>query len=236
MKRSRKLAGLVIAVAAAGSLATGLAVASTTTTTHPITLCVGKLGGNITAPGSNGQCSKLLQTAIQVASDSDVAALAARADAAEATILSQGQTIQSQGATISDHATRLQQAEGTINHLDQTLQLYGDTIGRQAAQLQQDEAAIKALENAVGGKLSFTAAADLPGTFSWRLVGSKLQPNSNVQVRNQGGSLVATVPVDSQGSLDYSGSGDCIQLPLAAAGTDVLGRVTANLTTAPGCP
>lgn len=82
MKRSLKL-GLAVAMAAAATAVGGVAVADTTTTTNPITLCVGKLGGNVTAPDSDGQCKKL-QTAIQVASASDVAALAARADAIEA--------------------------------------------------------------------------------------------------------------------------------------------------------
>jgi hypothetical protein len=56
--------------------ATGIAIA--TTTTSPITLCLAK-GGAVVAPGSNGQCGKG-QTAISLASGADLQTLANRVD------------------------------------------------------------------------------------------------------------------------------------------------------------
>jgi hypothetical protein len=85
MKRSVKLGACIAAAVGIGSLVSGLAVATTATTMHPVTLCVNKIDGEVSAPGSTGQCSKS-QTAIQVASAADVAALATRMDAAEQTL------------------------------------------------------------------------------------------------------------------------------------------------------
>jgi len=77
MKRSIILAAGAIGCLAIGSLVTGLAVA-TTSTTNPITLCVSSQPNNaVSTPGRSGQCLKG-QTAIEVASAADLDALAAQ--------------------------------------------------------------------------------------------------------------------------------------------------------------
>jgi hypothetical protein len=115
MKRPIKITALIAAAVAAGSIATGLAAASTTTTvTHPITLCVSKVGGGTVAtPGLNGQCSRA-QSAINVASASDVAALAARLDTAEQTISDQAAAISSLQSENSSLGGRVAAAENIV--------------------------------------------------------------------------------------------------------------------------
>ena len=83
MRVSLKLATAVIGGAALVSAAS-VAVASTVTpTTHPVTLCIGKLGGNVTAPATNQPCSRL-QTSVQLASNSDLQAVLTRIQSDEA--------------------------------------------------------------------------------------------------------------------------------------------------------
>jgi hypothetical protein len=85
------------------TLATGIAVA-TTTRTSPITLCVGK-GGALTLP-TGGSCNSR-QTAIQVASAADVQALATRMDGVEGAQSTDESTINSLQSRVSSLQTQL---------------------------------------------------------------------------------------------------------------------------------
>jgi hypothetical protein len=94
-----KITAIVGAAMVAGAAITGVAVATTSTATHPVTLCADSKG-NLTYPGAGKSCTSK-QTAVDVASNSDVAGLASRMDVAEATIAAQKATIDSQAQALT---------------------------------------------------------------------------------------------------------------------------------------
>jgi hypothetical protein len=125
MKQLVKIGAILGAAMVTGAAITGVAVATTTaTTTHPVTLCADSRG-NLTYPGAGKSCSSR-QSEVVVASSTDVANLATRLDAAEATIAAQGQTILSQaqvGAVYVDETRTEMNLAGTYPVIVATLDL-----------------------------------------------------------------------------------------------------------------
>jgi hypothetical protein len=221
MNRSVKLAVLAVGCVAAGSLATGLAVATTTTTTHPITLCVTKVGGVVTTPGSNGQCSKL-QTAVQVASASDVAAIAARMDAVE---------------------TANQSLTNQLHTDEQTISSQANVIASLSSRLDSDETTLNALANRFHAQLTATSQPADPGNaFYWTATGSNLEPGSPVILHE---TIQSVIPyskqigtADANGNLSVTQEFGCTEdSQIFFTGTDIFGHtVTSNtIATGAGC-
>jgi hypothetical protein len=171
MKRSLKIGLVVAAVVAAGAAVGGVAVAATTTTTHPITLCVGTLLSNVTGPGGDGRCDRL-QTTITVASAGDVAALAARMDAADETNALQDLKIES--------ITNRTNADRTI---------FNRRFLEDEAKIASQQAAFDKLKASLPGSLTATNVVNSisPGIYYDATVnGSSLQPGSHVWLNETG--------------------------------------------------
>jgi Flp pilus assembly protein TadG len=214
---------VAVSCLALGSVATGLAVAASITTTHPITLCVGKLGGNVTAPGSTGKCTKL-QNAIQVASAADVAALASRADAAE-------------GKQAAD--------ELDISNLQAANQ-------KLTTRLADDEAALQKLLTGVTGRLTISSEANafhsdpIDKLWDTPVTGSNLKPGSDIILHSTTDGSPVAVRIGAADAYGNFVSDVTLQMNHAflcgrdmnayVTGTDVLGAVTSNtIVTGPNC-
>ncbi|MFN2561632.1 MAG: hypothetical protein ABR571_10105 [Jatrophihabitans sp.] len=223
MRRSIKLAGITVACVAVGSLATGLAVANTTTS--PLTFCVAKTGA-VTYPGAS-TCAKG-QTPVQVASPTDVAALASRVDAIE-------------GKQTSDE-TAISNLQAANQSLSSQLQTAQTTISDQGTKIDSLSVRLQSLEDYVLLPATLTAslrtASDYAGEFYVTVVGARLKPGSAVVVHFSFGDYHTVGWANSDGTFsnDYTVlfCGDSLYF----TGTDHFGNtVTSDTYTPPpaGC-
>jgi hypothetical protein len=215
----------VVGAAALAVLGTGIAVA--TTTTHPVTLCVGK-NGAVTFP-SSGSCSGS-QTTLRVAADSDLAALAGRVDTAESKQSSDEAAISSLQSTVSSLSADLEAAKQAISQ-------QGSAITALTSSLTADEALLRTLP-----RLTVTSAATSSvgpqGFTQITVAGANLQPGSDVVAHLSPNDSGTVGQVAADGTFQWSSYGWCPEIwDVYVTGTAVGGNiVSSNLIRRPaGC-